>query len=216
MAVVGIFAFNFTTTLPLLATRTFHGGAGTYSLLVASMGIGAVIGGLIVAHRSRPSTAMLSVIGLAFGVMLLLVAGAPTEVVAIIALVFMGVCSISFISTANATIQLRADPAMRGRVMALYAIAFLGSTPIGAPLVGWIADISSPRIAIMVGGVATLAACIPLALRYRHQRTPHANPAVSAEVPDAEPGDVVDFAPRLILDSGSGDDQAQTRRAETA
>jgi hypothetical protein len=68
----------------------------------------------------------------------------------------------------------------------------------------------------MVGGVATLAACIPLALRYRHQRTPHANPAVSAEVPDAEPGDVVDFAPRLILDSGSGDDQAQTRRAETA
>ena len=87
---------------------------------------------------------MLSVIGLAFGVMLLVVAGAPTEVMAIVALVFMGVCSISFISTANATIQLRADPAMRGRVMALYAIAFLGSTPIGAPLVGWIADVTQP------------------------------------------------------------------------
>jgi MFS family permease len=215
MAVVGIFAFNFTTTLPLLATRTFHGGAGTYSLLVASMGVGAVVGGLIVAHRSRPSTAMLSVIGLAFGVMLLVVAGAPTEVVAIIALVFMGVCSISFISTANATIQLRADPAMRGRVMALYAIAFLGSTPIGAPLMGWIADISNPRVAIMVGGVATLAACIPLALRYRREHMPRADLSVNAEVPDAEPGDVVDFAPRLLLDSGSGGDQAQARRADT-
>ena len=77
MAVVGIFAFNFTTTLPLLATRTFHGGAGTYSALMAAMGAGAVIGGLMVAHRSRPSTAMLSVIGLAFGVMLLVVARRP-------------------------------------------------------------------------------------------------------------------------------------------
>ena len=173
MAVVGIFAFNFTTTLPLLATRTFHGGAGTYSALMAAMGTGAVIGGLIVAHRSRPSTAMLSVIGLAFGVMLLVVAVAPTEVFALVALVFMGVCSISFIATANATIQLQADPAMRGRVMALYAIAFLGSTPIGAPLVGWIADVTNPRVAVMVGGVATLAACRParpsLLARARHQ-----------------------------------------------
>ena len=114
MAVVGIFAFNFTTTLPLLATHTFGGGAGTYSALMAAMGLGAVIGGLMVAHRSRPSTAMLSLIGLAFGVMLLAVAAAPTEAVALVALVFMGLCSISFISTANATIQLQADPAMRG------------------------------------------------------------------------------------------------------
>ena len=166
MAVVGIFAFNFTTTLPLLATRTFHGGAGTYSAFLAAMGIGAIFGGLVVAHRSRPSTAMLSLIGLAFGVMLVVVAVAPTEAVAIAALVFMGVCSISFIATANATLQLRADPAMRGRVMALYAIAFLGSTPIGAPLLGWVADITSPRVPIAVGGVATLAACVPLAVRY--------------------------------------------------
>ena len=141
MAVVGIFAFNFTTTLPLLATRTFHGGAGTYSALMAAIGAGAVIGGLVVAHRSRPSTAMLSVVGLAFGVMLLVVAVAPSEVIALVALVFMGTCSISFISTANATIQLKADPAMRGRVMALYAIAFLGSTPIGARW--WVGSLTS-------------------------------------------------------------------------
>jgi MFS family permease len=201
MAVVGIFAFNFTTTLPLLATHTFGGGAGTYSALMAAMGLGAVIGGLMVAHRSRPSTAMLSLIGLAFGVMLLAVAAAPTEAVALVALVFMGICSISFISTANATIQLQADPAMRGRVMALFSIAFLGSTPIGAPLVGWIADISNPRVAVLVGGVATLLACAPLALRYcRHGGTARSTLEVAAEVPDAEPGEVVDFSPRPIVD----------------
>jgi MFS family permease len=213
--VVGIFAFNFTTTLPLLATRTFHGGAGTYSALMAAMGAGAVIGGLMVAHRSKPSISMLSIIGLAFGVMLLVVAAAPTEVIALVALVFMGLCSISFISTANATIQLQADPAMRGRVMALYAIAFLGSTPIGAPLVGWIADVTNPRVSIMVGGVATVAACIPLAVRYWGGRKSAAPLGVQEEVSDAEPGEVVDFAPRPIVQGPSSGD-AEIRRVAGA
>ena len=166
MAVVGIFAFNFTVTLPLFAKFTFGGGAGTYSAFLASMGFGAVIGGLIVAHRSRPSTALLSVIGVFFGIAILVVSVAPTKWFAIVALVFMGAGSIGFISTANATLQLRADPKLRGRVMALFAIAFLGSTPIGAPLVGAISDATSPRIALVVGGVATLAASIPLGVRY--------------------------------------------------
>jgi MFS family permease len=165
MAVVGIFAFNFTTTLPLLAKFTFHGGAGTYSLLTSAMGSGAVVGGLLVAHRSRPSRALLSLIGLGFGTMILVVSGSPDEVFAVAALVLMGVGSISFIATANATLQLNSDPSMRGRVMALYATAFLGSTPIGAPLVGWISDVTSPRVALLVGGMATLGACVPLAVR---------------------------------------------------
>ena len=95
----------------------------------------------------------------------------------------MGLCSISFISTSNATIQMKADPAMRGRVMALFAIAFLGSTPIGAPLMGWIADVTNPRIAIMVGGVATLAACVPLAFRYWGGRRSESNLAVKLRSP---------------------------------
>jgi MFS family permease len=165
MSVVGVFAFNFTTTLPLLAEYTFHGGAGTYSLFTAAMGSGAIVGGLVVAHRSRPSRALLSLIGFAFGMLIIVVAWAPVEQVAVIALVFMGVSSIAFIATANATLQLTATPAMRGRVMALFAIAFLGSTPIGGPLVGWISDVSSPRIALLVGGVATLTASVPLAVR---------------------------------------------------
>ncbi|HEX3981677.1 MAG TPA: MFS transporter, partial [Acidimicrobiales bacterium] len=178
-------------------------------------GVGAIVGGLMVAHRSRPSTAMLSVIGLAFGVMLLVVAAAPTEAFALVALVFMGVCSISFIATANATIQLQADPDMRGRVMALYAIAFLGSTPIGAPLMGWIADVTNPRVAVMVGGVATLAACLPLALRYRHAHALEVTMAVDVEQPDAEPGEVVDFAPGPIIDDRSKEDHTDFRQAGT-
>ena len=133
MAIVGVFAFNFTVTLPLLAKFTFHGGAGLYSWFLVAMGAGAVAGGLATAFRSRPSTRLLACIGLVFGGAILAVALAPTEAWAIALLVPMGAASISFVATNNATLQLRADPSMRGRVMSLNAIAFLGSTPIGAP-----------------------------------------------------------------------------------
>jgi MFS family permease len=210
MAVVGIFAFNFTTTLPLLATITFGGGAGTYSALTVAMGSGAIVGGLMVAHRSRPSAALLSVIGLAFGVMLLVVASAPTEAVALAALVLMGVCSISFISTANATVQLQSDPAMRGRVMALFATAFLGSTPIGGPLMGWISDVSNPRVTLVVGGIATLAASLPLALRYRRRAVGRESSAVptTARARGRDEA-VVELAGQPV----AGGDQAPARRA---
>jgi len=162
MAVVGVFAFNFTVTLPLLAKFTFHGGAGLYSWFMVAMGAGAVVGGLATAFRSRPSTRLLAYIGVIFGAAITAVALSPTEAWAIALLVLMGAASISFVATNNATLQLRADPAMRGRVMALNAIAFLGSTPIGAPLLGYVSDISNPRVALVIGGVATLAASIPL------------------------------------------------------
>jgi MFS family permease len=162
MAIVGVFAFNFTVTLPLLAKFTFHGGAGLYSWFLVAMGAGAVGGGLFTAFRSRPSTRLLAVVGVVFGCAILGVALAPTEALAIVLLVPMGAASISFVATNNATLQLRADPAMRGRVMALNAIAFLGSTPIGAPLLGYLSDSTSPRVALAVGGVATLLAALPL------------------------------------------------------
>ena len=129
MAVVGVFAFNFTVTLPLLAKVTFHGGAGLYSAFLAAMGGAPSSGGLFTAHRSNPSTRLLAVIGVFFGALITAVSLAPTKLVAIILLVPMGAASISFIATNNATLQLRADPAMRGRVMSLNAVAFLGSTP---------------------------------------------------------------------------------------
>jgi MFS family permease len=169
MAIVGVFAFNFTVTLPLLAKFTFDGGAGLYSSFMVAMGAGAVVGGLVVAFRSRPSMKLLAGIGVVFGLAILGVALAPNQVTALVMLVPMGAASIAFVATNNATLQLRSDPAMRGRVMSLNAIAFLGSTPIGAPLVGYISDVSSPRVAFAIGGVATLLAGV-LLMRAARQR----------------------------------------------
>jgi len=195
MAVVGVFAFNFTVTLPLLAKFTFHGGAGLYSWFMVAMGAGAVLGGLATAFRSQPTTRLLAVIGLVFGCAILAVALAPTEALALALLVPMGAASISFVATNNATLQLRADPAMRGRVMALNAIAFLGSTPIGAPLLGYVSDASNPRVALALGGVATLLASIPLFALARHRRAegelePAADEVVTA-IAEAEASNVV-------------------------
>jgi MFS family permease len=173
MAIVGVFAFNFTVTLPLLAKFTFHGGAGLYSWFMVAMGAGAVAGGLYTAFRSRPSTRLLAIIGVVFGCAILAVALAPTEAVALVLLVPMGAASIAFIATNNATLQLRADPAMRGRVMALNAIAFLGSTPIGAPLLGYVSDATNPRVALVIGGAATLIATVPLFGLAARQRARH-------------------------------------------
>ena len=169
MAIVGVFAFNFTVTLPLLAKFTFHGGAGLYSLFLAAMGVGAVVGGLATAFRSRPSTRLLAGIGVVFGCAMLGVAFSPTRDAALALLVPMGAASIAFVATNNATLQLRADPAMRGRVMSLNAIAFLGSTPIGAPLLGYLSDSTNPRVALAVGGVATLLAAIRSSLGTRQR-----------------------------------------------
>jgi MFS family permease len=110
---------------------------------------------------------MLQVLALIFGAMMAAVALAPTLLVADLLIVLMGGASIGFIATANATLQLTADPAMRGRVMALYAMAFLGTTPIGAPLVGAIAQWTNPRVALLVGAVATVVSAG--LLMWRHQ-----------------------------------------------
>jgi MFS family permease len=170
MAVIGVFAFNFTVTLPLLAKFTYGGGGALYSVFMVAMGAGAVLGGLTTAFHSQPSTRLLACIGLVFGATILAVAAAPSRAWAITLLVPMGAASISFVATNNATLQLRAEPSMRGRVMSLNAIAFLGSTPIGAPLLGYLSDVTNPRVALALGGVATLFASLPLFVLAAHQR----------------------------------------------
>jgi len=184
--VVGLLAYNFTVVLPLLARETFHGGAGTLAVLTSLMAGGAVVGGLVVANRGRPNIHRLTSIGMAFGVLIAAVALSPTLTSAALLIVVMGALSIAFIATANATIQLRVEPTMRGRVMALYAIGFLGTAPIGAPLVGWISQTSSPRVALLVGAGATVIASALTQLRHRneHRRAE----AMPAGVDGAEPG----------------------------
>jgi MFS family permease len=206
MAIVGVFAFNFTITLPLLAKFTFHGGAGLYSAFLAAMGAGAVLGGLFTAHRSNPSTRLLAIIGFLFGAIIVAVALMPTATAAIVLLVPMGATSIAFIATNNATLQLRADPDMRGRVMSLNAIAFLGSTPIGAPLLGYISDVSSPRVALIVGGVATLLASIPLLSLGKRQLAARSDLLGSAIVPMGD--EQINVVPMPLVD----DDSPRLRR----
>ena len=163
---------------------SLHACRSTLEDPTAFMGGGAVLGGLVVAGRNRPNIHRLTGLGMAFGALILAVALSPNLVFACVAIVPMGALSISFIATANATLQLRADPTMRGRVMALYAIGFLGTTPIGAPLVGWISQASSPRVALAVGAFATMAASgVTL---YFHRRE-HARAALAEGVPASGP-----------------------------
>jgi MFS family permease len=155
--VVGTFAFNFTVTLPELTRVTFHEtSALRYTIILTAMGLGAVIGGLYIAHRSRPTVTLLAVLATAFGVFMSVVAMAPSLPVATAAMVPTGAVSIAFVSTANALLQLNSAEEMRGRVMSLYATAFLGTTPIGAVAIGAVIAASNPRVGLMVGSTLTL------------------------------------------------------------
>jgi MFS family permease len=170
VAVVGTFAYNFTVTLPLLARITFHEhSAGHYGVLMGAMGLGAVIGGLLVARRSRPTPQLLTLIMLGFGVCMTLAAFAPTATLAEIAMIPTGAFSIALIATANSLLQLNSSEHMRGRVMSLYSIAFLGTTPIGAPLVGLVVSWSNPRVGILMGAVFAVLTSIGLFIQQRQE-----------------------------------------------
>jgi MFS family permease len=173
MAVIGTLAFNFQVVIPLMATKVYDTAAGGFGVLLAVMGAGAVFGGLSMATRKGVSYRRLLTLSTIMGVMILLASIAPTIGAEAVALFAMGASSFAFIAVANTTIQLTAAPEMRGRVMSLYAIAFLGSTPIGGPIVGWISQQWGPRVGFAIGGVAALAATAWAAwtlLRYRTER----------------------------------------------
>ena len=175
MAAVGTFTYEFHVTLPLLAKYTFGGGALAYGGLTAVMGTGAVIGGLLSARRSDSSVRALLRSSWIFGVLILATALAPTMWIAVVILFFVGAASIRFIATANAALQLGSAPQMRGRVMALWGVAFLGSTPLGGPLIGWVGETYGARGALVVGGTAAIAASV-LGFRSLARHIPSARP----------------------------------------
>jgi MFS family permease len=158
MALVGTLSFNFQVLLPLLASFTWHGTAATYAALTTAMAVGSVTGALAAGARGRVGPRLLVSASAGFGVVMLLAAAAPTIGLQIGVLVALGAVSVTFAAGVNSAMQLAVDPAMRGRVMALYSMVFLGSTPIGAPLVGWVADAVDPRAALVLGAVAALVA----------------------------------------------------------
>jgi MFS family permease len=164
MAVAGTLAYNFSILLPLMTRFVFHKGAGAYGALFSLMGTGAVIGGLFIAGR-RASSRVLVASVLAFGAMVVLAGVAPTLPVEMAIMLPLGAASTGFISNSNALLQLGSSPEMRGRVMALFSVVFVGSTPVGGPLVGWIAERFGPRASLGVAGAATVLAGILVASR---------------------------------------------------
>ena len=158
MAVVFTFAFNFMVLIPLLATRTFGGDARTLGWLSAFAGIWMFAGAMTMANRAtRPTSARLSGFAALFGAALVVEALAPTLGLAYLLTVPLGVCAMLFAITANSTLQLTSRPEFRGRVMALYGMVFLGSTPVGAPIMGWIGESYGARAALVIGGLVATA-----------------------------------------------------------
>ena len=158
MAIIGTFAFNFTVTTPLLVTGPLGGSNQAYTLLVSTMSLGSVAGAIATARRRAIPFSHLIWSAAAFGIAMLALALAPALWVAYPIVFAVGLGSIAFMTTSTAMMQLQAEPRYRGRVLALQAMVFLGTTPIGSPLVGWMSDRFGPRTAIVFGAVACFAA----------------------------------------------------------
>jgi MFS family permease len=206
ITIVGTLAWEFTVSLPLLADRTFRGGAGTYGTMLSVMGVGAVVGGLVTARRAKVTATGLAWSSIGWGIAILAAALAPRLWLELVVLLFVGYGSISFNSLAKTTLQLGSAPAMRGRVMALWSVAWLGSTPVGGPIVGWVGQHAGPRWALVLGGVPTLlCGVVAFPSLRRIDRRPNAPVAITpgadsvAITPGAasvaDPDDVADPAP---------------------
>lgn len=168
MALVGALAYEFQVSLPVMARNGLHVGAAGYGFMTAAMGVGAVFGGLIVAAVGRTGVRPLSLAAAAFGVLLALAALAPSLPVELVALALAGWASISFMATGNSTLQLAAEPTMRGRVMSLWFVAFQGSTPIGGPIVGFVMAAAGARAGLGVGALTCLLVALLGLLTLRH------------------------------------------------
>lgn len=166
MAIVGVLTYEFNTTLPAFAKFTLGGDAGTLATLMSAMGVGAAMGGLITAGRRGDGLGRLSLSALAFGIGTALVGLAPSLGTASALMFGVGVFAARFTGLSNGILQLRSTPEMRNRTVALWSTAFLGSTFIGAPLLGWIAEAADPRWALGVGALGgVIAAAVGFAGR---------------------------------------------------
>jgi len=195
VGLVGTFGLNFMLTTALMARLEFDRGAGEFGLLNSIMAVGSLSGALLAARRERPTLRLVVLATAAFGVFSLVAAAMPSYWTFAIALVPVGVASLTLMTAANATVQMSTAPEMRGRVMALYMAIFMGGTPLGSPLVGWVGETFGARWSIVLGGVVSLltaavaaawyARAQHLRVRYRLVQRPHllvdVDPAWSAQ-----------------------------------
>jgi MFS family permease len=180
---IGTFGLNFQLTTAVMATSAFHKGPGEYGILGSIMAIGSLGGALLAARRERPRLRLVVGAAFAFGVFATASALMPTYLTFALSLIPVGLSSLTLMTSANATVQLSVAPQMRGRVMALYMAIFMGGTPVGAPVIGWIGSAFGPRWTILVGGLVSLATALAavlylvrtrdLRVRYRLHARPH-------------------------------------------
>jgi MFS family permease len=161
---VGTFAFNFPVYLSAFADDVFHAGAGTYSLFNTLMAVGSVTGALLAARRGTARMRVLSAAALVFGTVEIVAAVTPQLWMFALLMIPLGVFGMTVNVTANTGIQMATDPAMRGRVMAFYMMVFLGGSPVGAPIVGWITDTYGARVGLAAGGAIAALAAVTIAL----------------------------------------------------
>ena len=172
--VVSTFGLNFPLSLALLTANTFEGTAGGYGLLSTMLAVGTLSGALVAARRTKPARLRHFLAGaLAFGVFEVVVGVMPTFWLVAVVLIPVGVANIMFTTSAMNIMQLSVDSQMRGRVMGIYMLCFLGGTPIGSPLLGWLAQVTDPRAPLIVGGAISaiaVAGCGLLLMRAGHMR----------------------------------------------
>lgn len=184
MAIIGTLAFNFSVTTPLLVTGPLNSTEQAYTLLFSVMSAAAVVGALATARRETVPKSHLVGSAALFGIGMSLLALAPSLPIAYLAALIVGFGSIGFMTSSTALVQLRADPAYRGRVLALQAMVFLGSTPLGGPVVGWVADAFGARAAVLLGAGACFVAAAWAHFAWQRAEPTRVVPSVSpAEVP---------------------------------
>jgi MFS family permease len=191
-AVVGCLAYEFQVSLPYMAAHGLHVGSAGYGFMTAAMGVGAVAGGLVMAARGRIGSFALTVAALSYGVSMALAALAPDLALELLALGLVGAAGVTFMSMTNATLQLRAAPEMRGRVMSLWFVSFQGSTPIGGPIVGAVMAGYGARAGLGLGAVSCFAVAALGAVALRHLRARAADTPVGIAPVDIAPaGDAI-------------------------
>ena len=169
VAVVSMLTLNFQVTMAATVRTVFHLESDAYGTVSSVFAIGSLSGALWAARRRSPRPRTVVVAAFALGVFSLLLAVMPTYLTFTLMTIPVGLCVLTLLTSANQTVQMTTEPSMRGRVLSIYMMFFLGSTPVGGPLIGWVADAWGPRIAIAVGGLsAVLAALVAAAWSYRH------------------------------------------------
>ncbi len=158
MGVVGTLSYNFQTVFPLFATRDLHGSGVTFTILFSVVSVGALVGALRTTRRKTISVHVVALASLGYGAAMALMTFAPNDWFAFPLGVVLGIASIEFLTASTSIVQIESDPEMRGRVLAIQAMLFIGSTPVGGPIVGWISQQFGARYAIGLGAVAALGA----------------------------------------------------------